>query len=91
MRRVQDEITESRRVAALATRTPPGQNSIVRVDRAHLKKENEQLEKVIANSRRQLTSEAFISKAPAKVIESMRAKLAEYESQLKKNRDAMGE
>ena len=82
---VQREITDSRKVAALTA------TNRTRGDRARLDKENEQLEKVIANSRRQLTSEAFISKAPAKVVESMRAKLAEYESQLKKNRDAMGD
>ncbi len=56
-----------------------------------LRKDNEQLEKVIANSKRQLENDAFVSKAPAKVIEGMRAKLAEYEAQYAKNKAALGE
>src|SRR5665213_1972305 len=40
-----------------------------------LKKDNEQLEKVIANSLRQLGNESFVSKAPTHVIDGMRAKL----------------
>ena len=59
--------------------------------KGRLRKENEQLEKVIANSKRQLENESFVSKAPAKVIEGMRAKLAEYEAQLAKNKAALGE
>ena len=60
------------------------------VDRERLVKENEQLEKVIANSRRQLESEEFMRKAPAHVVESIRSKLAGYETQLEKNRAALG-
>jgi valyl-tRNA synthetase len=56
-----------------------------------LTKENEQLEKVIANSKRQLENDDFIQKAPAKVVDSIRAKLVEYEAQLSKNRAALGE
>jgi valyl-tRNA synthetase len=56
-----------------------------------LRKDNEQLEKVVANSKRQLENEAFVSKAPARVIEGMRTKLAEYEAQLAKNKAALGE
>jgi len=56
-----------------------------------LEKENEQLAKVIANSHRQLANESFVAKAPAHVIDGMRAKLAEYEAQLAKNRMALGE
>ena len=55
-----------------------------------LRKDTEQLEKVIANSNRQLANEAFVSKAPAQVIDGMRAKLAEYEAQLTKNKAALG-
>ena len=57
--------------------------------RKRLEKENEQLEKNIANSERQLGDESFLSKAPAKVVESIRAKLAEYEAQLAKSRTAL--
>jgi valyl-tRNA synthetase len=56
-----------------------------------LKKDNEQLEKVIANSLRQLGNESFVSKAPAHVIDGMRAKLAEYQAQLAKNQAALTE
>jgi valyl-tRNA synthetase len=61
------------------------------VPQERLIKENEQLEKVIANSHRQLANESFVAKAPAHVIDGMRAKLAEYEAQLAKNRAALGE
>ncbi len=57
--------------------------------RKRLEKEIQQLEKVIANSRRQLADETFMSKAPEKVIEGIRAKLADYEAQLQKNRGAL--
>jgi valyl-tRNA synthetase len=57
--------------------------------RERLKKDNENLEKVIANQKRQLANEDFTSKAPAKVIDGMKAKLAEYEAQLKKNLDQL--
>jgi valyl-tRNA synthetase len=56
-----------------------------------LKKDNEQLEKVIANSLRQLGNESFVSKAPAHVIDGMRSKLAEYQAQLAKNQAALSE
>jgi valyl-tRNA synthetase len=56
-----------------------------------LRKDSEQLEKVIANSKRQLENGDFVNKAPAKVIDGLRAKLADYESQLAKNKAALGE
>lgn len=56
-----------------------------------LKKDNEQLEKTIANTERQLKDEKFTSKAPPAVIESMRAKLADYQTQLRKNYEALDE
>jgi valyl-tRNA synthetase len=52
--------------------------------RKRLEKEREQLEKNIANSKRQLSDEVFLSKAPQKVVDSIRAKLADYEAQLAK-------
>ncbi|MDQ6708237.1 MAG: valine--tRNA ligase, partial [Acidobacteriota bacterium] len=45
-------------------------------------KEREQLEKNIANSERQLSDEKFLSRAPEKVVESIRQKLGEYQTQL---------
>jgi valyl-tRNA synthetase len=52
--------------------------------RRRLDKEVEQLEKNIANSRRQLGDETFLGRAPAHVVASLRGKLAEYEAQLVK-------
>jgi len=53
-------------------------------DPARRQKEIEQLKKNIANSERQLNDPVFMSKAPAKVIETIRTKLADYKAQLEK-------
>ncbi|MDQ6701462.1 MAG: valine--tRNA ligase [Acidobacteriota bacterium] len=50
--------------------------------RKRVAKEREQLEKNIANSERQLADETFLGRAPAKVVESIRQKLGEYQAQL---------
>jgi valyl-tRNA synthetase len=55
--------------------------------RARLQKEIASLEKVIGSSERQLADEKFLSKAPEKIVNGMRAKLADYRAQLKKNKD----
>ena len=47
-------------------------------------KEKDQLEKNIVNSRRQLSDDVFLGKAPVKVVDSIRTKLIEYETQLAK-------
>ncbi len=70
----------------LSLDVPHGQ---LEAQRKRLEKERDQLAKNIANSQRQLGDEVFLSKAPAKVIESIRAKLAEYETQLKKVEDSL--
>jgi valyl-tRNA synthetase len=57
--------------------------------RKRLEKEREQLEKNIANSNRQLGDEKFLSRAPAHVIESIKTKLVDYETQLAKVRKAL--
>jgi valyl-tRNA synthetase len=57
---------------------------------ARLRKENEQLEKVIASSERQLGDEKFVSRAPAHVIDTLRHKLTDYKAQLQKNNEALG-
>ena len=56
----------------------------VEEDPARKQKEIEQLKKNIANSERQLNDPVFMSKAPAKVIDTIRAKLADYKAQLEK-------
>ncbi len=60
---------------------PHGQ---LEAQRRRLEKERDQLIKNIANSHRQLSDEVFLSKAPAKVVDSIRAKLLDYETQLAK-------
>jgi len=57
--------------------------------RKRLEKEREQLEKNIANSTRQLGDETFLSRAPTHVIESIKTKLVDYETQLAKVRKAL--
>ncbi len=57
--------------------------------RDRLLKENTDLEKVIANSDRQLNNEDITSKMPEKVVETLRIKNAAYKSQLQKNLDAL--
>jgi valyl-tRNA synthetase len=52
--------------------------------RKRIEKEREQLMKNIANSKRQLDDDTFLSKAPPHVIDSIRQKLADYEAQLRK-------
>jgi valyl-tRNA synthetase len=57
--------------------------------RKRLEKEKEQLDKNIANSERQLGDEAFLGRAPAHVVESIRTKLAEYKQQIEKVKAAL--
>ena len=57
--------------------------------RQRLEKEVQQLEKNIANSRRQLGDDDFLQRAPGHVIDGIRQKLGEYETQLGKNRTAL--
>jgi len=57
--------------------------------RKRLEKERDQLDKVIASSKRQLADEKFLGRAPAKVVDSIRAKLSEYEAQMAKTLQAL--
>jgi valyl-tRNA synthetase len=57
--------------------------------RDRLLKENIELEKVIANSDRQLSNEEILSKMPEKVVDTLRAKNVAYKAQLQKNLDAL--
>jgi valyl-tRNA synthetase len=54
--------------------------------RARIARDITRLERAIENSKRQLGDAAFVSKAPEKVVASLREKVAAYESQLAKNR-----
>ena len=57
--------------------------------RGRLEKEIAELVKVITNSERQLSSEDFLKKAPEKILEGMRVKLAEYHAQREKSQQAL--
>jgi len=70
----------------LALRVPAAQRE---AQRTRIEKEIGQLEKLIANSRRQLTDETFLARAPEKVVQGIRDKLAEYEAQLAKSRTTL--
>jgi valyl-tRNA synthetase len=59
--------------------------------RSRLRKEIEQLEKLIADKDRQLANDKFLSGAPAHVVDSLRAKRGEYASQLEKSRIALND
>ncbi len=63
----------------------------VAAERQRLAKELEQMEKEMANSRRQLSNEQFLAKAPAKVVEGMRKRLAELEVLREKMRNSLDE
>ena len=80
------------RIAALdekAKATDQRFRDLMAEQRKRLEKEREQLEKNIANSTRQLGDETFLSRAPAHVVESIKTKLVDYETQLAKVRKAL--
>ncbi len=65
---------------------PPAANGATSAEtRARLEKKNRELRALIDSHKRQLQDERFLSKAPPKLIETMKAKLADYEAQLAKN------
>jgi len=70
----------------LALRAPVAQ---IEAQRKRLEKEIQQLEKVIAGSKRQLGDDKFLNRAPAAVVDGIRQKLADYEAQLEKSRAAL--
>jgi valyl-tRNA synthetase len=64
-------------------------HALMEAQRKRLEKERDQLMKNIANSDRQLSDEVFLGKAPQKVVDSIRAKRAEYAAQLQKVQDSL--
>ncbi|MBM3786543.1 MAG: valine--tRNA ligase [Acidobacteria bacterium] len=81
-----------------AKRATPAFDVVLAVPAAQMEKQRERLTKeiaslqqVIANSERQLGNEDFLKKAPEKVLETLRGKLAEYKSQLEKSQQALAE
>jgi valyl-tRNA synthetase len=88
--------TEAAPHSAAAIHSTPEFDLVLNVPRANvadqrkrLEKEREQLEKNIANSTRQLGDEKFLSRAPSQVVDSIRSKMVEYETQLQKVRTAL--
>jgi valyl-tRNA synthetase len=67
----------------LVLHLPAAEQSVLR-DR--LRKQLESLEKAKASAERQLANADFVAKAPPHVIESMREKLADYESKIQRIR-----
>ena len=61
----------------------------IEAQRTKLRKEIEQLDKVIASHESQLSNETFVSKVPEKVLNGMREKLAAYKIQRQKAQDAL--
>jgi valyl-tRNA synthetase len=59
--------------------------------RGRLAKEIEQLEKLIVDKDRQLANDKFLSSAPPHVVDSLRAKRAEYVAQLEKSRAVLAD
>ena len=91
------EVVEDAAGVAGVKRSTPEFDLVIRVSaeqaaaqRSRVQKEIERLDKLIANSERQLADEKFTSKAPAHVVESIRQKLADYRAQLEKHRESLG-
>ena len=57
--------------------------------RQRLAKENDKLQKLVINIDRQLESEKFLNSAPPHIVDSLRAKRADYLDQIKKNSDTL--
>ncbi len=63
----------------------------VAAERERLTKELKKLETEMANAQRNLTNEAFLAKAPAKVVEGIRKREAELAMLLEKSRSALAQ
>jgi valyl-tRNA synthetase len=63
----------------------------VAAERERLRKELEQIEKEISNGQRQLSNQQFLAKAPAKVVEGMRARAQELAVLRKKAQSRLDE
>jgi valyl-tRNA synthetase len=65
------------------------QNGTSAQSRARIMKEIARLERAIESQTRQLNDQTFIERAPEHVVATLRSKLAEYQEQLKKNRELL--
>jgi valyl-tRNA synthetase len=92
---------ETRKAAGGLTRSTPefdlrieaeaqsAQGAVPTESASRLEKEITRLATVIDGSKRQLSDETFVSRAPEKVVATLRLKLADYETQLKKNKELL--
>ncbi len=81
-----------------AKRATPEFDLVLAVPAAQLEKQRERLikeianlDKVIANSEKQLSNEGFLAKAPENVLATLREKLADYKAQRDKSQQALDE
>ena len=73
----------------LVVELPEVSAEAVAAQRVKLRKENEQLDKVIGSHKSQLSDEKFLAKVPEKVLAGMREKLLGYETQRQKSQEAL--
>ena len=81
--------TQSRHTARFDVRVVYEQKIDVAAERARLNKEIEKLEKGIANADRQLGNEAFLAKAPEKVVEGLRKNAVDLKVLLQKAQESL--
>ncbi len=90
------EVLPSREGVEGGKRSTPEFDLVIRVSaeqaathRKRVEKEIANLEKLIANSERQLNDQTFMGRAPAHVVDTIRQKLADYKAQLAKLRESL--
>jgi valyl-tRNA synthetase len=83
--------TQTRTTSRFEVRLAYEQKIDVGAERERLNREIEKLEKEQANGQRQLNNEGFLSKAPAKVVEGLRARQSEVTVLLEKARTALSQ
>ncbi|MGE5114128.1 MAG: valine--tRNA ligase [Acidobacteriaceae bacterium] len=81
--------TQSRHSTRFDVRVVYEQKIDVEAERARLNKEIEKLEKGIANADRQLGNEAFLAKAPEKVVEGLRKNATDLKLLLQKAQESL--
>jgi valyl-tRNA synthetase len=81
--------TQSRHTTRFDVRVVYEQKIDVEAERSRLQKEIERLEKGIAKADQQLGNEAFLAKAPEKVVEGLRKNAAELKVLLEKANESL--
>ncbi len=81
--------SQTRHTARFDVRLVYEQKIDVTAERERLKKDIEKFEKGISNGERQLGNDAFLAKAPEKVVEGLRKQVAELKVLLQKAQDSL--